>query len=155
MRQQRLEYRLRFGPFLRQRTFDEAQLHLTSSTDSDGDTRYQLSVRTGRDKRTIVSSLYDDAEVNDCASWMAARPASCWLGSGLLAPGGVSLLNACTVLKSVVMPVSSAARILSASEESFSGWHDGRFHPPAGVRTAVRGRGSSFEAQVDGQNFAA
>jgi len=72
VRQQQLEYRLRFGPLSKARTFQQARLEMTSHTDSDGDTRYKLLVRDDEKKRTITSSLFDDTEVVDCARWMEA-----------------------------------------------------------------------------------
>jgi hypothetical protein len=69
---QQLEYRMRFGPLLRERRFRNAHFQMTSHTDSDGDTRYKLVVRDDAKKRTIVSSIFDDAEVVDCARWMEA-----------------------------------------------------------------------------------
>ena len=70
-RPQRLEYRLRFGPLVRER-FRNAHLEMTSHTDSDGDTRYKLLVRDAEKKRTITLSIFDDPEVVDCARWMEA-----------------------------------------------------------------------------------
>jgi len=70
--QQRLEYRLRFGPLLRERVFHHAELRMTSHVDSEGDTRYKLQVHDGEHKRTITASLFDDTEVVDCARWMEA-----------------------------------------------------------------------------------
>ena len=70
--QQRLEYRFRFGPLLRERVFHHAELRMTSHTDSDGDTRYKLQVHDGEHKRTITSSIFDESEVVDCARWMEA-----------------------------------------------------------------------------------
>lgn len=69
---QQLDYRLRFGPLVKERTFRGARLEMTSHTDSDGDTRYKLIVRDDDKKRTIVSSISDDVEVIECARWMEA-----------------------------------------------------------------------------------
>ena len=69
---QRLDYRLRFGPLVKERTFRNAHLQIASSTDSDGDSRYKLLVRDDEKKRTVVSTLFDDREVVDCARWMEA-----------------------------------------------------------------------------------
>jgi hypothetical protein len=71
-RDQQLEYRMRFGPLVRERRFRNAHFQMTSHTDSDGDTRYKLLVRDDAKKRTIASSIFDDTEVVDCARWMEA-----------------------------------------------------------------------------------
>ena len=57
---------------MKERTFRNAHLQMTSHTDSDGDTRYKLLVRDDEKKRTIASSMFDDTEVVDCARWMEA-----------------------------------------------------------------------------------
>jgi hypothetical protein len=69
---QQLEYRMRFGPLVRERRFRNAHFQMTSYTDSDGDTRYKLLIRDEAKKRTIASSIFDDTEVVDCARWMEA-----------------------------------------------------------------------------------
>ena len=66
----RLDYRLQFGPFVREAMFREGQLEVTRSTDSDGDTHYKLVIRDDTKKRTITSSVFDDAELMDCARWL-------------------------------------------------------------------------------------
>ena len=66
----RLGYRLQFGPFVREMMFDEGQLEVTRSTDSDGDAHYKLVIRDGTKTRTITSAVFDDAELMDCAGWL-------------------------------------------------------------------------------------
>jgi len=69
---QQLDYRLRFGPLVRQRTFRNGQLEISRSIDSDGDAKYTLRVKDGAAKRTIASAMYDDTELVDCARWLAS-----------------------------------------------------------------------------------
>jgi hypothetical protein len=66
----RLDYRLQFGLFVREVVFDEGQLEVTRSTDSDGDAHYKLVIRDDTKMRTIMSSVFDDAELMDCARWL-------------------------------------------------------------------------------------
>ena len=72
VRRGHLEYRLQFGPLLKERRFDDGLLEMTHTKDSDGDSRYRLVVRDASKKRTFDSSLYDDAELVDCARWLEA-----------------------------------------------------------------------------------
>ena len=72
VRRGHLEYRLQFGPLLKERRFDDGQLEVTHTKDSDGDSRYRLIVRDASKKRTFDSTLYDDAELVDCARWLEA-----------------------------------------------------------------------------------
>jgi hypothetical protein len=72
VRRGHLEYHLQFGPLLRERRFDDGQLEVTHTKDSDGDSRYRLIVRDASKNRTFDSSLYDDAELVDCARWLEA-----------------------------------------------------------------------------------
>jgi hypothetical protein len=52
--------------------FDNGQLEVTHPKDSDGDSRYRLIVRDASKNRAFDSSLYDDAELVDCARWLEA-----------------------------------------------------------------------------------
>ena len=58
--------------------FRNAHLQTTSYTDSDGDTRYKLLVRDDEKKRTITSSMFDDAEVATARAGWKRRPGSSW-----------------------------------------------------------------------------
>jgi hypothetical protein len=69
----RLVFRRRIGPWLFEHPFEHARLDVESSTDSDGDRSYQLVVREGDTRRTILSAGNDDGEIVDCARWFAAR----------------------------------------------------------------------------------
>ena len=68
----RLMFRRQIGPWISERHFEHAQLAIESST-SDGDSSYQLIVRTANHQRTIQSAVNDDGEIVDCARWIAAR----------------------------------------------------------------------------------
>ena len=52
-----LDYRLAFGPFVKQRTFRDADLHIACTIDSDGDAKYKLRVANATTKRTIASAM--------------------------------------------------------------------------------------------------
>ena len=67
-----LRYELQFGPFLRADDFNHARLELTRSVDSDGDAKYRLTVLNGSRKRTIETTMFDDAELVECARWVEA-----------------------------------------------------------------------------------
>jgi hypothetical protein len=69
----RLMFRRQIGPWISERRFEHAQLAVESSRDSDGDSSYQLIVRTANDRRTIQSAVNDESEIVDCARWIAAR----------------------------------------------------------------------------------
>jgi hypothetical protein len=65
-----LGYRMRLGPFARERTFRQGILEVKQTIDSDGDAHYTLIVRDASSKRTIASSTFDDAELMDCGRWL-------------------------------------------------------------------------------------
>jgi hypothetical protein len=65
-----LDYRLGFGPLVKQRTFRDAGLHVDCSFDSDGDANYKLRVANATTKRTIASAMHDDTELSDTARWL-------------------------------------------------------------------------------------
>jgi hypothetical protein len=65
-----LTHRLRFGPWIRVRTFEHAHLETSRTTDSDGDMRYELLVRGAEGTKTIESQPHDDVLVLECAHWL-------------------------------------------------------------------------------------
>ena len=65
-----LDYRLAFGPFVRQRTFRNADLHIARTIDSEGDAKFKLRVANATTKRTIASAMHDDTELSDTARWL-------------------------------------------------------------------------------------
>jgi hypothetical protein len=68
--------RQRFLNWWRDRSFDAsdgATLDITHTTDSDGDDRFALVVRTPTKKRTITTDLYDSAEIIGFGEWLAER----------------------------------------------------------------------------------
>jgi len=65
-----LTHRLQFGPWIRVRAFEHAQLETSHTTDSDGDTRYELLIRGAAGTKTIESQLHDDMQVLECAHWL-------------------------------------------------------------------------------------
>jgi hypothetical protein len=81
----RVEWLARHGQLIKRRRFldwsralsfasaDGAVLEITHTTDSDGDDRFALVVRTPTRKRTITTELYDSAELIGFGEWLAAR----------------------------------------------------------------------------------
>ncbi len=65
-----LDYRFKFGPFVKQRTYNDAELHIDCTVDSDGDAKYKLRIANATTKRTIASAMYDDTELSDTARWL-------------------------------------------------------------------------------------
>ena len=65
-----LDYRFGFGPFVKRRTFRDADLEIRCTVDSDGDARYKLRVANATLKRTIASAMHDDTELSDTARWL-------------------------------------------------------------------------------------
>lgn len=63
----------RFATWQSERAFKSARLEVEQSTDSDNDDRYELKVIDEQGRKTIASSINDDAEVVDLGRWLAAR----------------------------------------------------------------------------------
>jgi hypothetical protein len=57
----------------RPQVFEQARLEIDHSVDSDGDARYELSVRTDSARRKITSSMYDDGDIIRFGEWLSAR----------------------------------------------------------------------------------
>jgi hypothetical protein len=66
----RLDYRFAFGPFVKRRTFRDADLEIRCTFDGDGDARYKLRVTNATMRRTIASAMHDDTELSDTAKWL-------------------------------------------------------------------------------------
>jgi hypothetical protein len=62
-----------FGPSDGEQSFTVARLDVTQETDSDNDSRYELLVLSGDDRRVVHSQLHDAAEVVDLGHWLAGR----------------------------------------------------------------------------------
>lgn len=78
----RKEWRVRHGELMahtrfltweRERSFRNARLEVTVSTDSDNDHHYALNVSDADGTRKIASETHDDAGVVDLGRWLSAR----------------------------------------------------------------------------------
>jgi hypothetical protein len=86
IRQGQLTSHRRFAAWQWERSFQSARLEVVESTDSDNDRHYKLHVIDAEGKRTIASTVHDEAEVVDLARWLAART-----GFPLTLPHGLRL----------------------------------------------------------------
>jgi hypothetical protein len=63
-----------FLTWQRERSFkSSARLEVATSTDSDNDHHYTLTVKDAEGTRKIASNMNDDAEIVDLARWLSAR----------------------------------------------------------------------------------
>lgn len=68
-----LTFRLEFLAWARERTFQSARLAVSTSTDSDGDRHYKLTITDAQGSKTIATEMNDDADTMELARWLAAR----------------------------------------------------------------------------------
>ena len=72
VRRGHLEHRLQFGPLLKERRFDDGAARSDSHERQRRRFALPAIVRDASKKRTFDSSLFDDAELVDCARWLEA-----------------------------------------------------------------------------------
>lgn len=69
----RMTWRRKFGSWRRERAFENATLDIERTSDSDGDARFTLRVRTATARRQITSTLHESADLVRLAEWLSAR----------------------------------------------------------------------------------
>jgi hypothetical protein len=73
VRHGQLTFQWSFAAWASERTFRNARLEITHTTDSDNDSHYKLVVSDGEHKNVIHSQMNDSGDVVDLGHWLAAR----------------------------------------------------------------------------------
>jgi hypothetical protein len=68
----RLVHRIRFGPWLRQRAFENGTLAITHTVSSEDDYLYRLVVRVPDRSRVFQSSVREERPLVESGEWLAA-----------------------------------------------------------------------------------
>jgi hypothetical protein len=68
-----LTFRRAFATWTAEQTFRSARLEVTHERDSDNDSRYELVVADGQQRRVIHWELHDSGEVDDLGRWLGSR----------------------------------------------------------------------------------